>query len=38
MVGGVSTTQTLGLGLGAIQRLSNDSSIYSVTDWRTLVL
>ncbi len=35
---GVSTTQTLGQGLGAINRLSDLFQLYSVVDWGTIVL
>ena len=35
---GVSTTQTLGHGLGAINRLSDLFQLYSVVDWGTIVL
>lgn len=35
---GVSTTKTLGHGLGAIRRLSDDFDIYSVAGWGTIVL
>lgn len=34
---GVSTSATLGHGLGAIERLSNTFNIYSVPDWGTIV-
>lgn len=34
---GVSTTNTLGQGLGAIQRLSDFSRIYSIPEWGTIV-
>jgi anti-sigma regulatory factor (Ser/Thr protein kinase) len=34
---GVSTTSTLGHGLGAIERLSNTFNIYSLADWGTIV-
>jgi anti-sigma regulatory factor (Ser/Thr protein kinase) len=34
---GVSTTKTLGLGLGAIQRLSDDFQVYSLPNWGTIV-
>ena len=34
---GVSTTNTLGQGLGAIQRLSDVSRIYSIPGWGTIV-
>lgn len=33
---GMSTTNTLGHGLGAIQRLSDDSDIYSLKGWGTI--
>ncbi|MGZ5243753.1 MAG: ATP-binding protein [Bacteroidia bacterium] len=35
---GISTTKTLGQGLGAMKRLSDDFDIYSQKDWGTLVL
>jgi anti-sigma regulatory factor (Ser/Thr protein kinase) len=38
MQDGMSTTQTLGQGLGAIKRLSDFSQIYSVKGWGTIVL
>jgi anti-sigma regulatory factor (Ser/Thr protein kinase) len=34
---GVSTTNTLGQGLGAIDRLSNFFQLYSLRDWGTIV-
>jgi anti-sigma regulatory factor (Ser/Thr protein kinase) len=34
---GISTTNTLGQGLGAIQRLSDVSRIYSIPGWGTIV-
>lgn len=34
---GVSTSETLGQGLGAIERLSYSSSIFTNTDWGTVV-
>jgi anti-sigma regulatory factor (Ser/Thr protein kinase) len=34
---GVSTTNTLGQGLGAIDRLSNFFQLYSLKDWGTIV-
>lgn len=34
---GVSTTNTLGQGLGAVQRLSDFSQVYSLPDWGTIV-
>lgn len=38
MEDGVSTGKTLGNGLGAIKRLSDDFQIYSVKGWGTIVL
>jgi anti-sigma regulatory factor (Ser/Thr protein kinase) len=35
---GMSTTGTLGQGLGAIKRLSTDFDIYSKKDWGTVIL
>lgn len=35
---GMSTKNTLGQGLGAIQRLSNKCEIYSLKDWGTIIL
>jgi anti-sigma regulatory factor (Ser/Thr protein kinase) len=35
---GMSTTQTLGHGLGSIYRFSDDFDIYSQRDWGTIVL
>lgn len=35
---GVSTSNTLGNGLGAIKRLSDDFQIYSVKNWGTILL
>lgn len=35
---GVSTTKTLGQGLGAIKRLSDNFDIYSVPQWGTILL
>ncbi len=35
---GVSTTNTLGQGLGAIKRLSDDFDIYSALNWGTILL
>ncbi len=35
---GKSSTQTLGQGLGAIQRLSDEFDIYSLPDWGTILL
>jgi len=37
MKDGMSTTNTLGQGLGAIERLSNVSQVYSVPGWGTIV-
>ncbi len=34
---GISTTKTLGQGLGAIQRLSDFSQVYSIPGWGTVV-
>lgn len=34
---GVSTTQTLGQGLGAIERLSTFSQVYSLSGWGTIL-
>lgn len=34
---GVSTTQTLGHGLGAVERLSTFSQVYSLPNWGTIV-
>jgi len=36
MKDGVSTTNTLGQGLGAIERLSNVSQVYSMPNWGTI--
>lgn len=36
MKDGVSTTNTLGQGLGAIQRLSNNFHVYSLPNWGTI--
>lgn len=38
MLDGTSTKQTLGHGLGAIQRLSHKFDIYSQKDWGTVIL
>ena len=38
MQDGMSTTQTLGHGLGAIRRFSDDFGIYSQRNWGTIVL
>jgi anti-sigma regulatory factor (Ser/Thr protein kinase) len=38
MVDGVSTTKTLGHGLGAIKRLSDTFEIYSTKGWGTILL
>lgn len=38
MEDGVSSTNTLGHGLGAIRRLSDDFDIYSLKDWGTILL
>jgi anti-sigma regulatory factor (Ser/Thr protein kinase) len=38
MKDGVSTTQTLGHGLGSIRRLSDHFEIYSQKDWGTILL
>jgi hypothetical protein len=38
MQDGVSTKNTLGHGLGAIQRLSDKSEIYTQKDWGTVIL
>ncbi len=38
MKDGVSTTQSLGTGMGAIQRLSDEFDIYSQKGWGTLLL
>jgi anti-sigma regulatory factor (Ser/Thr protein kinase) len=35
---GISTTSTLGQGLGAIKRLSDDFDIYSLPSWGTILL
>src|ERR1700722_1560547 len=35
---GVSTTQTLGHGLGSIRRLSDSFELYTQKDWGTIVL
>jgi anti-sigma regulatory factor (Ser/Thr protein kinase) len=35
---GVSTTGTLGQGLGAIKRLSDNFELYSIRDWGTILL
>ena len=35
---GVSTTRTMGTGMGAIQRLSDQFDLYSLPHWGTLVL
>jgi hypothetical protein len=37
MKDGISTTNTLGQGLGAIERLSNVSQVYSIPGWGTIV-
>ena len=37
MQDGISSANTLGQGLGAIGRLSNTSSIYTLSDWGTVV-
>ncbi len=37
MKDGVSTTRTLGQGLGAIQRLSDVAQVYSIPNWGTIV-
>ncbi len=38
MQDGVSTTQTMGTGMGAIRRLSDDFDLYSLPGWGTLTL
>ena len=38
MEDGVSSSNTMGLGLGSIKRLSDKFDIYSVKDWGTIVL
>ena len=38
MADGMSTTNTLGHGLGAIKRLSNVFQVYSLKDWGTIFL
>lgn len=38
MKDGKSTTKTLGQGLGAIKRLSNEFDIYSIAGWGTIVI
>ncbi|MCD6063845.1 MAG: SpoIIE family protein phosphatase [Flavipsychrobacter sp.] len=38
MEDGMSTTNTLGQGLGAIKRLSDVCDVYSIKDWGTIVL
>ncbi|MFT3680444.1 MAG: ATP-binding protein [Ferruginibacter sp.] len=38
MEDGISTTNTMGHGLGAIKRLSDDFDIYSQKDWGTILL
>jgi anti-sigma regulatory factor (Ser/Thr protein kinase) len=38
MEDGVSSTNTMGQGLGAIRRLSDDFEIYSLKDWGTILL
>jgi anti-sigma regulatory factor (Ser/Thr protein kinase) len=38
MADGISTTNTLGHGLGAIKRLSNVFQVYSQKDWGTILL
>ena len=38
MEDGVSTTKTLGHGLGSIKRLSDQFQLYSVKDWGTVLL
>lgn len=38
MEDGVSSTNTMGQGLGAIRRLSDDFDIYSLKDWGTILL
>lgn len=35
---GVSTSRTLGQGLGAIKRLSDEFDLYSIKDWGTILL
>ncbi|PZR22620.1 MAG: serine/threonine protein kinase [Flavobacterium psychrophilum] len=37
MQDGVSTSNTLGQGFGAIERLSHSSAVYSIPDWGTVV-
>lgn len=37
MKDGASTSQTLGQGLGAIERLSSESSVYTLRDWGTII-
>lgn len=37
MKDGASTAQTLGQGLGAIERLSSESSVYTVSGWGTII-
>ena len=38
MQDGVSTTNSMGTGMGAIQRLSDQFDLYSLPDWGTLLL
>ncbi|HXS37802.1 MAG TPA: ATP-binding protein, partial [Flavipsychrobacter sp.] len=38
MEDGVSSTNTMGQGLGAIRRLSDDFDIYSLKDWGTILV
>ncbi|GAC1301989.1 MAG: serine/threonine protein kinase [Mucilaginibacter sp.] len=38
MQDGVSTTNTMGMGLGSIKRLSDTFELYSQVDWGTIVL
>jgi anti-sigma regulatory factor (Ser/Thr protein kinase) len=38
LIDGVSTSNTLGHGLGSIKRLSDDFDLYSQVDWGTIVL
>ena len=37
MQDGISTSATLGRGLGAIERLSDNSSVFTLPDWGTIV-
>ncbi|MFP9097883.1 SpoIIE family protein phosphatase [Flavobacterium sp. RHBU_24] len=37
MQDGISSTDTLGQGLGAIERLSNASSVFTLPDWGTVI-